>query len=128
MRCIQISLLCMQQHPEDKPSMASVVLTLGRESALPKPKEPGFFKYRGLVEANSSSGQAESPSNNETSTSLLEARCLISEWKWLRVPLLCLCFRNKFCFYKKVILDLIAFFLWESFLLLTKYRLMSSAA
>ena len=59
MRYIQISLLSMQQHPEDKPSMASVVLTSGGESVLPKPKEPGFFKYRGLVEANSSSGQAD---------------------------------------------------------------------
>ena len=47
----------MQQHPEDNPSMASVVLTLGGESALPKLKEPGL---------------AESPSNYEMSTSLLE--------------------------------------------------------
>ncbi|KAJ0103552.1 hypothetical protein Patl1_04483 [Pistacia atlantica] len=42
-RCIHISLLCVQQHPEDRPSMSSVVLMLGSEIALPQPKQPGFL-------------------------------------------------------------------------------------
>ncbi|KAG6790539.1 hypothetical protein POTOM_006695 [Populus tomentosa] len=74
MKCIHISLLCVQQYPEDRPSMASVVLMLGGEKTLPKPKEPGFFKDRGPVEASSSSSKVESSSTNEISTSVLEPR------------------------------------------------------
>ncbi|KAF2314266.1 hypothetical protein GH714_024709 [Hevea brasiliensis] len=72
-RCIQISLLCVQQHPEERPSMASVVLMLGGEKELPQPQKPGFFKDRGPTEANSSSDKLESNSTNEITFSL-EAR------------------------------------------------------
>ncbi|XP_070675386.1 G-type lectin S-receptor-like serine/threonine-protein kinase SD1-1 isoform X2 [Malus domestica] len=60
LRCIHVSLLCVQHLPEDRPTMSSVVLMLGGESALPQPKKPGFFigKY--------SSSEAESSSKNET--------------------------------------------------------------
>ncbi|KAJ6995672.1 G-type lectin S-receptor-like serine/threonine-protein kinase SD1-1 [Populus alba x Populus x berolinensis] len=74
MKCIHSSLLCVQQYPEDRPSMASVVLMLGGERTLPKPKEPGFCKDRGPVEASSSSSKVESSSTNEISTSVLEPR------------------------------------------------------
>ncbi|OAY54984.1 G-type lectin S-receptor-like serine/threonine-protein kinase At4g27290 isoform X3 [Manihot esculenta] len=68
-RCIHISLLCVQQHAEDRPSMASVVLMLGSETALlPQPKEPGFLKEE------SSSSNHVSWSTNEISVSVLEAR------------------------------------------------------
>ena len=43
LRCIHLSLLCVQQRPEDRPSISSVVVMLGSESALPQPKQPGFF-------------------------------------------------------------------------------------
>ncbi|OWM83539.1 hypothetical protein CDL15_Pgr013020 [Punica granatum] len=47
MRCIQIGLLCVQRHPEDRPSMASVILMLDSQSAmLPQPKQLGFFDER----------------------------------------------------------------------------------
>ncbi|KAL0399323.1 UNVERIFIED_CONTAM: G-type lectin S-receptor-like serine/threonine-protein kinase [Sesamum radiatum] len=42
-RLIHVALLCVQQSPEDRPSMSSVVLMLGSEGALPPPKQPGFF-------------------------------------------------------------------------------------
>ncbi|KAK2974445.1 LOW QUALITY PROTEIN: hypothetical protein RJ640_018318, partial [Escallonia rubra] len=45
-RSIHIGLLCVQQSPEDRPSMSSVVMMLGGESTLPQPKEPGFFTKR----------------------------------------------------------------------------------
>lgn len=74
-RCIHISLLCVQQHAEDRPSMASVVLMLGSETALlPQPKEPGFFKDKDSTEAESSSSNQVSLSTNEISLSVLEAR------------------------------------------------------
>ncbi|XP_048334352.2 G-type lectin S-receptor-like serine/threonine-protein kinase At4g27290 isoform X2 [Ziziphus jujuba] len=43
LRCIHISLLCVQQRPVDRPSMPSVVLMLSGEGALPEPKPPGYF-------------------------------------------------------------------------------------
>ncbi|XP_057992992.1 receptor-like serine/threonine-protein kinase SD1-7 [Hevea brasiliensis] len=73
-RCIHISLLCVQHHAEDRPSMASVVLMLGSEIAMAQPKEPGFFKDKGPLEAESSSTNIESSSTNEISLSLLDAR------------------------------------------------------
>ncbi|MED6194717.1 hypothetical protein PIB30_031133 [Stylosanthes scabra] len=42
-RCIQVGLLCVQQRPEDRPDMSSVVLMLKGEKLLPKPKVPGFY-------------------------------------------------------------------------------------
>ncbi|GJT88715.1 G-type lectin S-receptor-like serine/threonine-protein kinase, partial [Tanacetum coccineum] len=38
LRSIEVGLLCVQQSPEDRPNMSSVVLVLGNEGALPKPK------------------------------------------------------------------------------------------
>ncbi|KDP38990.1 hypothetical protein JCGZ_00747 [Jatropha curcas] len=73
-RCIQISLLCVQQHPEERPSVASVVLMLGSENALPQPKQPGYFKDRGPAESDSTSGKQDSSSTNEMTISLLEPR------------------------------------------------------
>ncbi|KAG6793919.1 hypothetical protein POTOM_003145 [Populus tomentosa] len=74
MRCINISLLCVQQHPDDRPSMATVVWMLGGENTLPQPKEPGFFKGSGPFEPSSSSSNIELYSNNEFTASLLYPR------------------------------------------------------
>ncbi|XP_028761824.1 G-type lectin S-receptor-like serine/threonine-protein kinase At4g27290 isoform X1 [Neltuma alba] len=75
MRCIHISLLCVQQHPEDRPSMSSVVLMLGSENELNEPKQPGFFTGKATSEASSSSShQMQSGSTNEITLTLLEAR------------------------------------------------------
>ncbi|XP_068310249.1 G-type lectin S-receptor-like serine/threonine-protein kinase At4g27290 [Pyrus communis] len=74
-RSIHIALLCVQQQPEDRPNMASVVLMLGGEGSLPIPKQPGFFTERNSVEAKASSpSKYESHSINEMSLTLLEAR------------------------------------------------------
>ncbi|MED6111487.1 hypothetical protein PIB30_052719 [Stylosanthes scabra] len=43
LRCIQISLLCLEQHPYDRPDMSSVIMMFGSEIALPKPKQPALF-------------------------------------------------------------------------------------
>ncbi|XP_062077872.1 G-type lectin S-receptor-like serine/threonine-protein kinase At4g27290 isoform X2 [Humulus lupulus] len=43
LRCIHVSLLCVQQSPIDRPNMLSVVLMLSSESTLPQPKPPGYF-------------------------------------------------------------------------------------
>lgn len=73
-RCIHVGLLCVQQRPEDRPNMSSVVLMLSGERALPQPKQPGFFTERNLPELESSSSKQMSSSTNEISFTLLEAR------------------------------------------------------
>ncbi|XP_021905861.1 G-type lectin S-receptor-like serine/threonine-protein kinase At4g27290 isoform X2 [Carica papaya] len=73
-RCIHVSLLCVQQQPEDRPDMSSVILMLSSETSLPQPKKPGFFTERNLPEAEFSSSIYEAISTNECTISMLEAR------------------------------------------------------
>ncbi|KAL7185701.1 hypothetical protein ACSBR2_027625 [Camellia fascicularis] len=74
LRSIHVGLLCVQQHPEDRPSMSTVVLMLGSEGVLPLPKQPGFFTERNLLEANCSSSKGTTNSVNEMTISMLHAR------------------------------------------------------
>ncbi|XP_050370264.1 G-type lectin S-receptor-like serine/threonine-protein kinase SD1-1 [Argentina anserina] len=71
MCCFQISLLCVQELPEDRPNISSVILMLGGGSALPQPKNPGFFAKKSSSEADSFSCKigTTSSTNNETSSS-----------------------------------------------------------
>ncbi|KAK8997480.1 hypothetical protein V6N11_020956 [Hibiscus sabdariffa] len=68
LRSIHISLLCVQQHPEERPSMSSVVLMLGSHNELPSPKQPGFLFYNKPFEAYPSPDNNESSSRNEISS------------------------------------------------------------
>ncbi|KAK9050211.1 hypothetical protein SSX86_030818 [Deinandra increscens subsp. villosa] len=43
LRCLQVGLLCVQHHAEDRPTMLSVVLMLVSEGVLPQPKQPAFY-------------------------------------------------------------------------------------
>ncbi|CAK9153473.1 unnamed protein product, partial [Ilex paraguariensis] len=72
-RCIQVGLLCVQQLPDDRPNMLSVVMMLSGESALPQPKQPGFL-IEVHNEGHPSSSKNESCSANEMTVTLLEAR------------------------------------------------------
>ncbi|KAM3755253.1 hypothetical protein ACB098_02G026900 [Castanea mollissima] len=74
LRCIHLSLLCVQQRPEHRPSISSVVLMLGSESALPQPKQPGFFLEKDSNEGRFLTSKHESSSTNEITITLLEAR------------------------------------------------------
>ena len=78
LRCIQISLLCVQQRPEDRPTMSSVVQMLGSsEGALPEPAQPGFVvaeKRNVPHDEYSASTTHELPSVNEVTITLLHAR------------------------------------------------------
>ncbi|KAJ4828201.1 G-type lectin S-receptor-like serine/threonine-protein kinase SD1-1 [Turnera subulata] len=73
-RAIHIGLLCVQEIPEDRPSMSTVVLMMGSEGTLPPPTQPGFFSERDLLEENSSSPQAKPYSTNQCSISLVDGR------------------------------------------------------
>ena len=74
-RCIQVGLLCVQQRPEDRPDMSSVVLMLNGEKLLPKPKVPGFYIERGVtLEVDSLPENCTVFSANEISITMLDAR------------------------------------------------------
>jgi hypothetical protein len=46
LRCIHIGLLCVQEDPADRPTMASILLTFNKGSVtLPSPQEPAFFLH-----------------------------------------------------------------------------------
>ena len=42
-RCIQIGLLCVQEHATDRPTMSAVVFMLSNDTPLPSPKQPAFI-------------------------------------------------------------------------------------
>ncbi|THG01337.1 hypothetical protein TEA_009407 [Camellia sinensis var. sinensis] len=66
-RCIQVALLCVQQRPEDRPTMSSVLLMLDSENpVLPMPKQPGFYSESQL----SSTGKHHCTTNEVTITML----------------------------------------------------------
>nr|POE54777.1 g-type lectin s-receptor-like serine/threonine-protein kinase [Quercus suber] len=74
LRSIHVGLLCVQQCPEYRPTMSTVVLMLSSETALPEPKEPGFHTGRYLSEMDTSPVKQEGSSTNGLTITLLEAR------------------------------------------------------
>ncbi|CAN4092224.1 unnamed protein product [Withania somnifera] len=70
LRSIQVGLLCVQQCPEDRPNMSSVIMMLGNShgSLLPEAKEPGFFPEREVLETEMSGLQ------NQVTITLLDPR------------------------------------------------------
>ena len=80
-RFIHVGLLCVQQLPEDRPNMSSVVFMLKGEKVLPEPTEPGFYAGRDSNNSNnnndntiSTGSSSQGCSINGASISLLEAR------------------------------------------------------
>lgn len=76
LRCIHVALLCVQNHPDDRPMMAEVVFMLSSERAqLNQPKHPGFFMESNSHQICESCGEENivHDENNMTMT-LPEAR------------------------------------------------------
>ncbi|XP_058073078.1 cysteine-rich receptor-like protein kinase 10 isoform X2 [Magnolia sinica] len=70
-RCIHVGLLCVQEDPNDRPTMSSIVFMLGNGSARPpSPKQPGFSTWKRPIAANPYS----SSSVDEATISMLEPR------------------------------------------------------
>ncbi|KAG9454219.1 hypothetical protein H6P81_007123 [Aristolochia fimbriata] len=68
MRCIHIGLLCVQEDPEERPTMSSVVVMLSSDStSLPLPSPPPFFAAS-RSEAEKSSGRLDSDSQTTESS------------------------------------------------------------
>jgi hypothetical protein len=77
-RCIQMGLLCVQEDPANRPTMATIVLMLNSYSVtLPLPKQPAFLHRRGAKPnkpVDLQSDQSTSPSVNEASFSEIYPR------------------------------------------------------
>ncbi|KAG2689712.1 hypothetical protein I3843_09G150400 [Carya illinoinensis] len=75
LRSIQVGLLCVQQQPEDRPTMPSVLMMLdGENDSLLQPKQPGFYTERYLTEADSSSTRKKPQTTNEITITMLQGR------------------------------------------------------
>ncbi|XP_057796590.1 G-type lectin S-receptor-like serine/threonine-protein kinase At4g03230 isoform X2 [Salvia miltiorrhiza] len=76
-KCINIGLLCVQEDPNERPSMSTVVIMLGSEtSPLPLPTQPAFVVRRRLstVSSSSSSTKPDSISVNELTFTTTQGR------------------------------------------------------
>ena len=74
-RAIHVALLCVQNSPDDRPSMSSVVFMLGNEVALPQAKQPGFFTERDIsIDHNSSSSSNPTATHNELTITWTQGR------------------------------------------------------
>nr|XP_016468667.1 PREDICTED: G-type lectin S-receptor-like serine/threonine-protein kinase At4g27290 isoform X2 [Nicotiana tabacum] len=74
LRSIHVGLLCVQQNPEDRPNMSTVIMMLSNEGILPPPKHPGFFTERNVKDAEFSWSTQTPSSINEVTITLLNAR------------------------------------------------------
>ncbi|KAH6790518.1 hypothetical protein C2S51_005524 [Perilla frutescens var. frutescens] len=74
-RCIQIGLLCVQEFPEDRPTIQTVLSMLSREiGEVPSPKQP-IFSQKCSANANSTHPTTQSGySTNDLTLSVLHGR------------------------------------------------------
>ena len=75
LKCIQVGLLCVQQLPQDRPDMLSVVSMLGNEGVtLPQPKQPGFFIERNPIDSDASKDEEGHCTGNAVTITAMEGR------------------------------------------------------
>ena len=74
-RYVNIGLLCVQQSPDDRPTMSDVVSMIGNDTAsLSSPKPPAFQNVRGIEYTRQPKSIVENFSVNGITDSLIEAR------------------------------------------------------
>ncbi|XP_059450903.1 G-type lectin S-receptor-like serine/threonine-protein kinase At4g03230 [Corylus avellana] len=60
-KCVNVRLLCVQEDPNDRPTMSNVVTMLDSEAVtIPTPKQSAFIPWRGLSSKASSSSKPDS--------------------------------------------------------------------
>lgn len=71
-RYIQIGLLCVQKHPQDRPTMSTVMLMLDSEQTiLPQPNQPGFYSERSSDDSEDHREERCTATNDHTITLLI---------------------------------------------------------
>ena len=67
-KCVNVGLLCVQELPDDRPTMSNVVTMLDSETAtVPTPKQPAFVP-RGQSSTTSSFSRPETSSSSRPET------------------------------------------------------------
>lgn len=74
LRCVQIGLLCVQEFPDDRPTMLEVVFMLGNEITLPSPKKPTFVLRTRSGQDLPAMSRRAACSVNEVTVTMVEAR------------------------------------------------------
>ncbi|XP_076925233.1 G-type lectin S-receptor-like serine/threonine-protein kinase SD1-1 [Bidens hawaiensis] len=74
LRSIHVGLLCVQRHPEDRPTMSNVIMMLESEGPLPSPSEPGFYVGHTKQDNTQSSSSYGTSSSNVLSITTLSGR------------------------------------------------------
>jgi len=74
-RFINISLLCVQDNPTDRPTMSEVVSMISNKHApLPKPKQPALTTGQNMMDTNPTIDTARNYSQNSITISTMEAQ------------------------------------------------------
>ena len=73
LRCIQIGLLCVQEHTTDRPTMSAVILMLGNDTPFPYPKQPAFILKSTYTSRDRSISEIAN-SVNEVTITMMDAR------------------------------------------------------
>ncbi|KAK7395388.1 hypothetical protein VNO78_15945 [Psophocarpus tetragonolobus] len=75
LRCINIGLLCVQEHAMDRPTMAAVISMFNSEVAfLPSPSQPAFIQRQNMTNCKSSTESHKSSSINAVSITDIHGR------------------------------------------------------
>ncbi|KAI8525186.1 hypothetical protein RHMOL_Rhmol13G0209400 [Rhododendron molle] len=75
LKCIHLGLLCVQEDPADRPTMSTIVVTLGSDSVtMPKPTQPAFSVGRLVLKSCQASPNANLVSANEMTISDVSGR------------------------------------------------------
>ncbi|MBA0627173.1 hypothetical protein Godav_004718, partial [Gossypium davidsonii] len=74
LRCITLSLLCVEDNPLDRPTMSDVISVLNGEMQLALPKQPAFSTGIRIVETNIESKEVEIYSLNGLTMSTMDGR------------------------------------------------------
>ncbi|KAL8046477.1 hypothetical protein ABFX02_08G179800 [Erythranthe guttata] len=74
LRSVEVGLLCVQELPEDRPNMSTVVSMLSNEGVLPEAKHPGFFTGRETSKIETSASSNTASSVNKMTVTLLDGR------------------------------------------------------
>ncbi|KAM1059285.1 hypothetical protein TB2_023590 [Malus domestica] len=75
LRCLHVGFLCVQEAPDDRPTMSSVICMLTNEAtSLPASKEPAFTTHKNSIAAGSYPRASTSFSNNAITISLIVGR------------------------------------------------------
>lgn len=73
--CIHVGLLCVQENPNDRPTMSEVVSMVRKETtSLSQPKQPAFFVGRISAEAKNRESILKHISICDVSISVVEPR------------------------------------------------------